>query len=262
MAAGTAALINGGLSLGMGAYQAIAGNKQRKDALEELNNYDRQLLDNAFKDIQISTEGVDLMRDENARTSANLIDSASNAGSRAIIGSAPRVSAATNNLNSGIANYLDEANNRREYAIAGDNARIEGIIEDRDNANIAALSSQANAGRQDTFSGLMGVASGLSYLGNNITSSNMPPPAVEPAAGTMAPAGTTFNNAPTATTLPTYPTASFNPNAANLPAPADAPMYNTPYFDFANSYQVPNSVPGPSAYNPFAGFPSYFNPPR
>lgn len=230
MAAATGMAL-GLLGTGLGAYQAISGNKMRRDAERELNDYDRQALDNAFKDISISTEGVDLMRDENARASGNLIDAASNAGSRAIIGAAPRVSAATNNLNAGIANYLDEANNRREYAIAGDNARIENIIENRDIANINALNNTANTGRQDVWSGIMGAASGLGSVARNYTP------------GEREDVVAVTNNAQPAglTPLPT-PTISATPLAG---------AYMNPPANYGTA--------SPSPYNPFAGFPSYFN---
>lgn len=156
------------LGTGLGVYQAIDGANRAREAKRELNEYDRQILDNAFKNVQIQTEGIDLMRDENARNSASIIDAASNSGARGIIGAAPRVVAASNAMNAEAARNLDDQYARRDYAIAGDNARIEGIIENRDNANIAALSSQANAGRQDFFSGALGAASGLAYGARNI----------------------------------------------------------------------------------------------
>jgi len=120
-------------------------------------------------------------------------------------------------LNADAAANLDNQGMRRAYAIAGDNARIEGITEDRDNANISALSSQANAGRQDMWSGIMGAASGLGAAGRGIT-----PGAAEPAAGATA-----FTNTGVAPT-----------------GPSQYPAYNA--FDFSNSYMPPAG--GPSQY--------------
>lgn len=163
-----AAITTAALSLGMAGYQAIEGDKQRKAARRALNDYERQELDNAFKDISISTYGSDLLREENARTSAGLVDAAQQGGSRSIIGAIPKIVAATNEINQEAAKNLDGQVINRDYAIAGDNARIEGITENRDNANIAALSSQEQAGKQDFWNGLMGAGSAISYGAKNI----------------------------------------------------------------------------------------------
>jgi hypothetical protein len=163
-----AAITTAALGVGMSAYQIYQGQKQKSEANRALNDYERQELDNAYKDIQISTMGSDLLREENARTSAGLVDSMQQAGSRAIIGGVPKVVGATNQINQQAAKMLDDQFMNREYAIAGDNARIEGITENRDVANINALSSQAQAGQQDMWSGMMGAASGLAYGAKNI----------------------------------------------------------------------------------------------
>lgn len=163
-----AAVTSAVLGTGMGLYQAFSGNKQKNEANRALSEYERQELDNAYKDIQISTMGSDLLREENARTSAGLIDAMQQGGSRAIIGGVPKVVGATNQINQQAAKMLDDQMMNRDYAIAGDNARIEGITENRDNANINALSSQAQAGQQDMWSGIMGTASGLAYGAKNI----------------------------------------------------------------------------------------------
>lgn len=164
MAAATTAV----LGLGMSAYQMVDGISREKKNQRALDDYERQELDNAFKEIQISTYGADLLREENARTSAGLIDSARQGGSRSIIGGIPRIVGATNQINQEAGRLIDGQVVNREYAIAGDNARIEGITENRDNQNINALSSQVQAGRQDFMSGMMGAASAAAYGAENI----------------------------------------------------------------------------------------------
>lgn len=222
------------LGTGLGVYQAIDGAKRKREAMNELDAYKRQELDNAYEDMSLSLEGNDLLRDENARASAGIIDAASNAGSRAIIGAAPRVSAAVNNLNTAAARNLDDQNNRIEFAIAGDNARIEGLTEARDNANIAALSSEANAGRQDTWNGMLGAASGLGYLARSYV------PAEREDANELQ-LGTPNGVTP----------------ASNIPITATPLPGSSPYM---NPTPPTYRGAGPSPYNPFAGFPTSFNP--
>lgn len=162
MAAVTAAVI-GGAGLLMGGVKAIDGAKRSKNEKRELNAYERESLDNAFKDISISTMGSDLLREENARTSAGLTDAVQQSGTRGIIGGIPRVVSATNEINQEAAKMLDDQVQKRDYAIANDNIRIETMKNDIDNANIGALSSQVDAGRQDMWDGIMGGLSSAAF---------------------------------------------------------------------------------------------------
>ena len=167
MAAITSAVI-GGAGLVMGGIKAIDGAKRSKNAKNELNAYERETLDNAFKDISISTMGSDLLREENTRTSAGLTDALQQSGTRGIIGGIPRVVAATNEINQQAAKMLDDQVQNREYAIAGDNVRIEGMKERRDNDNIGALSSQVDAGRNDMWDGIMGGINAAGSMANSL----------------------------------------------------------------------------------------------
>lgn len=159
-----AAITTAAIGVGIAGYQVAKGVKDAKDAKRALSQYERQELDNAYKDIQISTFGEELLREENARTSAGLTDAARNGGSRSIIGAIPKVVGATNEINQQAAKLIDGQVIDREYAIAQENARIKGITERRDEQNIGALGSQVMAGEQNTWSGMMGVASGLGNL--------------------------------------------------------------------------------------------------
>ena len=166
-AAVTSAVV-GAAGLGMSAYQAIDGANRQKKAQRELNNYERQELNNAFENVQISTMGSDLLREEGARTTANLVDATQMGGARTIIGGIPRVVGASNEINREAAKMLDDQVQNREYAIAGDNSRIEGITENRDIANINALSSQVDAGRQDMWAGFGSALSSAAYMGRGL----------------------------------------------------------------------------------------------
>lgn len=176
MAAATGALITGGIGLGLGAYQAIAGNKMRRSAQRELNSYERQALDNVYEDIGINTAGSDLILENGQQGAATMVDAAQQGGSRSIIGAIPRVGSYLTETGQQAARNLDSQYINRDYAIAGDNATIRGINENRDNQTIAALSSEVNAGRQDMFGGLMGIGSSISQLGRSLESNKKTAP--------------------------------------------------------------------------------------
>lgn len=155
MAAVTSAVL-GAAGLVMGDVKAYDGSKRASNAKNELNSYERESLDNAFKEIKISTLGADLLREENAKTSAGLTYASQLSGARGIMTNIPKIISGTHQINQEAAKLLDDQQMRREYAIAGDNARIEGMLENRDIANIGALSSQIDAGNQDMYEGIMG----------------------------------------------------------------------------------------------------------
>lgn len=162
-------LVSGVLGTGLGVYQAIQGSQDKKRAERELNDYERQTLNNAYDKIQISTVGSDLMTQESQRTAANLVDATRQSGLRGVLGGIPKIQAQNNLANQEARKYLDDQVNKRQYSIAEDDIRIRGIKENRDIANISALSSQVDAGKQDMWSGIIGGFKGISMLGNAVS---------------------------------------------------------------------------------------------
>lgn len=207
------------LGLGLGAYKAIDGAKRTDDAEDAARNYDRVDLTNAYKEMPISTFGSDLLREENARTSANLVDALRMGGSRSILGGIPKVVGATNMINQEAAKMIDGQVINRNYAVAGDDIRIQQMREARDNANLAALSSQANAGRQDMMDGMMGVADSISYGARNIDFGNG-----------------SWNDKQAAKMAGLYSGGFGFPTPYSLPRPAGPSQTAQPYFDFSNPY--------------------------
>lgn len=151
------------LGAGMAAYQIGSGIKAKNDAYEEMNEYERQDLKNAFEDVQLSTLGADLLREQTGAQAAQLVDAAQAAGSRGVASSIPKIQTGLNQANQIAAQNLDAQNQRREYAIAGDETRIQGIKENRDVQNIAAISSQIQAADQNIQNGILGGMSALMY---------------------------------------------------------------------------------------------------
>lgn len=156
-----AAITSSLLISGVSTYMAVDAAKRQREAKNKMNTYERQTLDNAFKDIPISTVGSELMREENQRTAADLIDASRNGGIRGVFGGIPKIQSFTNTSNREARDYLDEQDIRRNYSIAGDNQRIRDVRENRDNANLAAISSEYQAANEDKWNGISGAVSGL-----------------------------------------------------------------------------------------------------
>ncbi len=210
MAAVTSAVIG----VGTAAYTIANAEKRKKEARRELSDYERQTLNNAFEEMAISTEGLDLMRDDNAAATAGAVEAARGAGTRGIIGALPGIVGASNDVNAETARYLDDLNNRRNYAIAGDNARIEGITENRDTQNINALSSQIISANQDRWNGIMGLGSSIAAGSRALNREAPVNPTVEP----------------------------INANPAGI-VPMGAPAINTQLGGFSSPYSMPAASP-------------------
>lgn len=186
-----AAVTTSAIGIGVSGYMAYQGAQDKKDGQNKLDNYDRNDLVNPYKEgVRISTEGTDLMREESQRTSANMVDASKDAGIRGIMGVLPRIQEATNAENRDAQKILDDQVQRRDYAIAGDETNLRAMKENRDNNNIAALSSQVEAGKQDMWNGITGVAKSTIYGANNIDFSTEREP-VEPVGDNLKPVGLT-----------------------------------------------------------------------
>lgn len=164
-----AAITSAAIGVAAAGYSIYQGEEQKKKAKAELNAYERQELNNAFEDVGISTVGTDLMREETQRTTANIVNALQGGGSRGLA-LLPAVQASTNNVNRQIQKDIDDQIIQREYAIAGEDSRIMGIKEQRDNQNIAALGSQYMAGEQNTWNGINGAIAAAGSLGSAIGS--------------------------------------------------------------------------------------------
>jgi hypothetical protein len=139
-------------------YQMYKGIQDKKDAEAAAERYERQEFNNVADDMQVSTLGSDLQREEQARLSATQVGALQGAGSRGVIGGLGRVEAAGQAVSQGIAANLDAQQKEIDRMRAQDDANIRAMQEQRENQDLAALSSQYNAGNQMMWQGISGVA--------------------------------------------------------------------------------------------------------
>lgn len=166
MAAATATALLGG---GLAAYQAYKGVSDSNKAEDALNKYKRQDIENSnpYEGMQINTVGSDLMREETQRTSANTVNALRNMGTRGA-SMAQGVVAANNVANKEGRAYLDNQIRERDYAIAGDDVNTRGMMEQRENADLAGLGNAMQVGDQNAWSGFRGMANAGFYAANNV----------------------------------------------------------------------------------------------
>ena len=171
MAVATSMAIMGGLTLAKGAYDTVQASKEKKRKQAEFDAYQRQDLasSNVYKSMGISTIGSDLMREESSRNIATAMNSIGNAGTRAIIGATPKLVAEQNNVDRTIQKELDDQVQKRDYAIAGDDAQIRGMQEQREYQDLAGLGNAIDTARQDQNMGMNTMLNGvmLGSIGNS-----------------------------------------------------------------------------------------------
>jgi len=163
MAAATSILM-GGAALAGSALQIDQGLKQTKEGEAALNDFERQELQNIFEDMPISLLGSNIRREDTSQMNANLTDAARNSGIRGVFGALPRIQAMGNQA--ARQNQLDVDNQvmKRNYAIAGDEGRIQGMQENRDNQDLAGIGQQIAVGQQNTMSGIGSAFNSLGFI--------------------------------------------------------------------------------------------------
>jgi hypothetical protein len=163
---GAASAVTGGLSAGIGIYQAIQGAKEKRDAKKALENYKRQELENVAEDLQVSTLGADRQLAEQSRLASTQIGALQGGGTRALLGGLGRVEAGNQAVNDQITADLDQQRKQIDQMIASDNANIRSMQENRENADINALSSQYQSGKQDMNMGIGNALQGIGSVAN------------------------------------------------------------------------------------------------
>ena len=159
-----------GIMSGIGALssglQALQGAKDKRRAEKALENYKRQELTNMAEDLTVSTRGADMQQEQQARLQAGQIDALAGAGTRGLIGGLGRVEAGSQQVSQQIGANLDQQQKDIDRQIMQENINLRTMQEQREDADLAALSSQYNSGNQQMWSGFGGIAqSAISGLG-------------------------------------------------------------------------------------------------
>jgi hypothetical protein len=152
--------ILGGVSALAGVFQSIQGAQQSRDAQRALDALPVPELKNVAEGLQVSKMGNDL-RVENAKGKfAQNVDTLSSGGIRGVIGGLSSVNSDFKQTDLEVAADYDQKQSQISQMIAEDAARIRAMEEERYKGNVAALSSQVSAGKQQMWSGVQGALQG------------------------------------------------------------------------------------------------------
>jgi hypothetical protein len=173
MAAATSFIMGatGLASAGGGIFQAIKGAEMQKDAQKALEQYKVPELQNYAEGIQVATKGAEMQKEMLSSAVGTAMDSLSAGGVRGLVGGAQNLVAEQNKQAQAIGADIDRQLAERSKMIAQEEANLRGMREQRYMQDIAALSSQFNAGQQSLMGGLQGGLQGLTSGAQGIANS-------------------------------------------------------------------------------------------
>ena len=129
-----------------------------------IDNFAWQDLTNPYKNLSASTAGAEMRADEGARAAATSVNALQQGGNRALVGGVGRVQAQNNALNREIAANLDEQNKNIDFAAAGQDVANQGVIEKRQQDELAGYGNMVNVGmdmRQNGMGQLVSAAGAI-----------------------------------------------------------------------------------------------------
>lgn len=172
MAAATT--IMAGVAIAGTAAKTAHDISQRNKAEKAIAEYDRQDLDetNPYEDLQVSTLGSDLLREEAQRSLATIMDNVTMGGTRAILGNVGKLASANNRVNREIGIGLDRQQKEIDRMSAAYDDKIVGMKENRENADLAGLGANLDYYKNQTVQDMNALMQGAFSLTNQISANN------------------------------------------------------------------------------------------
>lgn len=158
------AIAAAGISVIGGISSSIINAKKEKKAREAIQNYKRQELDNAYKDVKVSTLSSQLQREELARSTASTIQALRSGGVRSVIGGVGSIQERSVLASRSIGADLDRQQQNIDQLKANDEARIRQMTERREEGDLAGLGQQMNVAAQGRAQGINTAISGVGSL--------------------------------------------------------------------------------------------------
>lgn len=146
-------IIAGASGVAGGVSKFFEGRKMQRQAQELINNFEWKNLENPYEELEVSTMGADLQREEAARMSATNVDAIRAGGNRALA-NIGRVQAQNNLMNREIGADLDKQQKTIDYSKAQDDVRIREMLEKRQSDELAGYGNMLNQGLGMKYQGI------------------------------------------------------------------------------------------------------------
>jgi hypothetical protein len=215
-------------SAGIGAIKASQARKQMKEAQKNIDNYQRQTLENTMEGIAVPQQIFNMQQEQLQRSVADSQDMAASAGARGLAflpGIQQSEFESQQKINAG----LEQSLYQLSMARAQDEQRIQAMRERREEQELAGYGAMYEAGRQTYYSGIGDVMQGISGVGQAFAAADLRKAMGKVGSAPAATAATIMSAAALANTIkPPAPVAAIS-NAAtisprlSIPDPATYP---------------------------------------
>lgn len=159
-----------------GIAKTAIGAAQASRARRALDKFKRQELTNIAEGLTVSTLGADLQTQEAQRRFATSVDALQSAGVRGVVGGLAQQEAQQQVLQRQIAADLDQQQRQIDMVRAQDEARIQGMREQRESFDYQQLLGQQAAGRQQIGAGIGDIAGAGVFLAGQLGESPLKVP--------------------------------------------------------------------------------------
>ena len=153
------AVATGAVGLGKGIYDMNQGKKLARQAQESIDNYAMPRLTNAYAGMAVPTQGATMAAADAARSQAEASHLVSQGGARSAIGGASSVAESTRETMARIGADLTSSEFNLKNLMAQDESRIQGLKENRAQADLAGLGAQRAYGQSQKDAGLSSIVS-------------------------------------------------------------------------------------------------------
>jgi hypothetical protein len=137
-----------------GVAKFFEGRAMQKKAQALIDDFQWEDPTNPYSDQEISTQGSDLMTEQNNINTATNVEALRGGGNRALVGGLGRVQAQNNDMSRQIGAGLDEQQKQINFAEAGQDVRNQSIIEQRQGNELAGYGNMLGMGQQAKFGGM------------------------------------------------------------------------------------------------------------
>lgn len=152
-------------SIGIGLLQTGIGFAGASKTRKQIENFKEQELLNSAKDITISTLKSDQQTEANLQNVSTIVEALRKTGARGLASTLPELNASSILLQERISSDLDIQDRENQIRVAQFQQRITAIREARERSALQGLGQQLQTQRQDAFSGLNNVFTGIGALG-------------------------------------------------------------------------------------------------
>ena len=159
------AVATGVIGGGVGLAKFFEGRAMQKRAQSNIDNFKFEDLTNSYKNLRVSTLGSDLQTEQANINTASNTQALRAGGTRALVGGLGRQQALNNTMNREIAAGLDKQQTNIDFAAAGQDARNQQLMEQRQSNELAGFGAQLGAGQQMKFGGLADIAGSALAMG-------------------------------------------------------------------------------------------------